>query len=269
MIKAQSEVITTVLIILLVMAGVFIVYDAVNTPEYNITQTTCWNETHDVKYTLDTDFHKTSCPDTITDIPCYDSKGNEIKGLTCFKHSVMFENNHYMCFAFNNQSSLNSSILVLNYEQGYNGVRMKFMMWEDNAFSPQFSYDYPDFLPVKGTHTEQKCEPKEVENLNYGKYAEVLNWIQVASLTQSCGHNDFDYCVNLTCNGLGGELIDYQCFVSKQYSISKSDLTEDWMNENCDVVLCEGQYVRISEDIEKCIKGRMWKCGENYEVTKT
>jgi hypothetical protein len=105
---------------------------------------------------------------------------------------------------------------------------------------------------------EQKCETKEVENLSYGKYAEVLNWRNIASLTHCDDDKDFDVCANSTCVSMGGQFIDYQCFIPRKYTISKKDLTEDWLNANC-------QCVWDCQQVSECLVCHEYHCGKDLE----
>ena len=57
-------------------------------PTYLVYQIQCHNESSAQYYNYPTDFHTVNCSNFIIEIPCYDSKGNTIIGLTCTDNSI-------------------------------------------------------------------------------------------------------------------------------------------------------------------------------------
>jgi len=132
--------------------------------DYKIYQNVCRNESISVHYNFPDDFNKTKCIVTsIEEVPCYDSKGNEIINLKCKDGGKQIGDFCYVSFD-------NKYTLIQNINDGYH-----FTYYLNSNFinqSMQF-YASPEYvsqyMPEKTQEYKQVCEDVEVKNMTTNK----------------------------------------------------------------------------------------------------
>lgn len=208
--KSQGEIITTVLLILLIFSAIVIVYQAIPKPltavhqDFIVEQNVCENATIEEYYTFPNDYEKIDCPIEILKVPCFDRDGNEFMDLSCKKKST--------CWT----PVWNRKLFIIELS--------------DN---PAQQYDYimeghlnlvgknPDIIPLKNSKTEQTCSLQKVDE---------IDWATIGCLEN--GGSDFELCMRL----FGWQAKEHP---EKYPPVLASDLTEDWLNENCNPILNE------------------------------
>lgn len=227
--KGESDVITMVLTILLVLAAIVIIWQDIREnlqPQFTITQETCWNDTQTVE--------------------------------------IMFKELPFVADVSNpNFFKLSSCISGDGYDEMWACVFKK---------------------------TEQKCNQTEVDDLRYGRDYDIRYFPYFEN--DNCNmmpEPQRTNCYDSLCIGVGGALIKsllMACIIPIQKTISKSELTESWLNDNCECIekVCPKYLLRDVKDwgnncgVNGIIYSRnvwnavdklcsKWKCYD-YEVTR-
>lgn len=218
--------------------------------DYKIYKTECHNETIKTYYSL-SDLSPISCPKSITLVPCYDSRGNLIKELTC-------EKNTDICYKIFNKKFNNSQYNILTRKfifvdfENNEAIFRYFWLDNNNQFTGNGGITGMEnsFMPLKDIEIKEVCQDKEVEEININ-LAKNIGYVS--------DHPPF-------LQGLDDKKVLVYIEGELHFIIKKSEITKEWLNKACQCIE-NIKYTRNSAENSMNVPCSKYKCGD-YTVVK-
>lgn len=244
-------IVTIILAMSMLILGMALIKNLINSEEsetseavFTIYQDVCVNKTTTDYYNFSDDFVSIDCPEELLETKCYDSNGNEMINLTCVDHEI------YGCYAINETWNTNwDGIFTLKLKTIYTYYDRPVYAYPELTFYPYNYYSEVEESTWKG----------ELD------FVEELDFVDIGTTTyEDCNYEEVEEIDNCpkTLEDLynNGEGTTYDNLIN--CSISKENLTIEWLNKNCETTQKEIPTCEVGTE---CIIDMIYKCG-NYIV---